>query len=103
MATKLFKDGASVWVEAERVANYLASGYSAQDPNGPKVSHPDIILPVGMGLEKLSPAEQETAILKEMGIENLTALNPVNRSPKPEPISVVGEVPRQKRKYTRRN
>ena len=68
MATKLFKDGEFVWVEAERVANHLAAGWSAEDPLAPKPQHPPTILPAGMGLEQLSPENQEAAILRQMNI-----------------------------------
>lgn len=104
MATQLFKeDGSFVWVEYDRVQAHIAQGYQFNDPGKPAPKHPDVILPAGMGLEKLSPAEQEKVILKEMGIEDMTPLNPANRPTTPTPVAVVGKTEeRQKRKYTRK-
>ncbi len=90
MATILYKGGELVRVEAERVQAYLANGYSPQNPNAPLPKHSDVILPPGMGLESMTPAEQEKTILEKMGIVKDA----------PQPIAIVE--PRQKRKYTRR-
>lgn len=94
MATKLFKDGSFIWVEAQHVQNYLSVGYSPNDPNASAPVHPPTIIPSGMGLELMPHAEAEKAILQKMGILPL----PV------EPVPASAEIPvqRQKRKYTRR-
>ena len=92
MATQLFKDGGSTFVETDQVQRYLGMGWSPDDPNGPATSHPDVIYPAGLNLEKLPVAEAEKTVLDMMGI-------------KPPPIAVIGqaeEQPRQKRKYTRK-
>jgi hypothetical protein len=103
MATQIFKDGESAWVETERLNAHLQGGWSVTDPNGPAVRHPDVILPAGMGLENLSPAEQERVILKEMGIEDMSPLNPANHPQSAQPIEVIGQpAERQKRKYTKK-
>ena len=92
MATQLFKDGKSVWVEAERVQNHLAVGWSATDPNASAIRHPPTILPAEFLHMPLHDAEQE--ILKRMNILP-PAIDPV--VPANEGATI-----RQKRKYTRK-
>lgn len=92
MATQLFKDGTSIWVETHQVNSHIAIGYSPNDP-AVKIIHPHTILPAGMGLDKMPQKEAEKAILERMGIRQ------------PEPIAVIAPAPpepRVKRAYNRK-
>lgn len=103
MATQLFKDGESAWVDTRRVQQHLQAGWSPHNPATP-VSHPDVIYPAGMNLESLPVHEAEAAILKEMGIVTVdgvsTGFTPISEV---RPIETV-QAPelKPKRKYTRR-
>ncbi len=109
MATQLFKDGQTIWVDTSVVQRHREAGWLFDDPKGPTPTHPDTIIPAGMGLENMPRVDQERTILKAMGIdasiENMTSLNPANNPQKAAPIEVIGaakEPPRQKRAYTKR-
>jgi hypothetical protein len=95
MATQLFKDGASVFVETNRVQAHLQAGWSPSEPGKPSVKHPSVIYPASLKIDTLPQAEAEAVVLKEMGI-----------TPKlPAPAAVIGppvEEPKPKRKYNRK-
>ena len=93
MATQLFKDGKSVWVEADRVQNHLAVGWSPVDPNAPAVRHPPVILPPEF-LNMAQP-DAEREILKRMNILPLP-IEPV--APAAETVTT-----RQKRQYRKKS
>ena len=93
MATQLFKDGNSIWVETHQVNAHLQNGWSGNDPNA-TVRHPDTIL---------TDPESERTILVKMGILPPREVPPQQEGPivrMPEPIAELQTRP--KRKYTRR-
>lgn len=69
MATQLFKDGSSIWVEARKVSNHLEAGWSATDPSTVPVKHPEVIYPPTLKIDTLTQAQAEAEVLKQMGIE----------------------------------
>lgn len=104
MATQLFKDGTSSYFETHRVRHAIEAGWSPDDPNLGEVKHPEVIFPKGMNLEQLSTQEAEAKVLEAMGIKP--------RAPKVEAVAVVTsnpetreatELPKPKRKYTKRS
>lgn len=109
MATQLFKDGQSAWVDTSRVKAHLEAGWSADDPDTP-VFHPAVIYPAGLNLEALPVEQAEEEILKHMGIvddqsfigEAVATPEELAQTHVAVDVGMKIEAPRQKRKYTRR-
>ena len=104
MATQLFKDGTSSYFETHRVRHAIEAGWSPDDPNAAAPVHPEVIFPKGMIPETLTPEQAEARVLEAMGIKP--------RPPQVEAVAIVTsnpetreatELPKPKRKYTKRS